>query len=445
MLNFKQFLNEEYILEAKGLEGSIGTERKGFRHIMNYVLPYMSDKQRAKFSQRHSNMFNLSKMKPGHGTSYNPDPNATTHTLASSVNGHAAGTPVRVTGVDVDDKGKIMVQTANHGSMQMSKLDKPGELKKPVITKGGFDVEAKIAKNLGTEAAGSTGTAFDYSYRGSEEGGIRGKARKIESDKPYLRGESKQNKAKMGESSIKWDSGTRQWNFTNAKLAPHFSQTMVNGKPILQHLNETFPDGNGKSFSTDAPEGTARTYLNNLGVNSLHLHRTEKATKRKAAIDHGTTFTIGSGNDLQGKTNLGHLDDDEIDKLDGKIRLEAGGHGSIKLSHTPNPTVFKEYADRSRVMEGHGDLTDENHASIFRSHVDNHITSKLNPESSPTPPTTSQPPARRTPSTRFSTIKAASGDWRANQSHSQNLAGSMSHGSNFYSDSDRAEFSKGFN
>ena len=275
--------------------------------------------------------------------------------------------------------------------MLFRSLDKPSELKKPVITKGGFDVEAKIAKNLGTEAAGSTGTAFDYSYRGDEEGGIRGKARKIESDKPYLRGESKQNKAKMGESSIKWDPNTRQWNFTNAKLAPHFSQTLVNGKPILQHLNDTFPDGNGKSFSTDAPRGTARAYLSNLGVNSLHLHRTEKATKTKAAIDHGTTFTIGDNNDLQGKTNLGHLSNDDIDRLDGKIRLEAGGHGSIKLSHTPNPTVFKEYADRSRVMEGHGDLTNENHAALFKNHVDNHIRSRNMPMGASTQQTSISP------------------------------------------------------
>ena len=381
----------EYLEEAKRLEGSIGTEKKGLRHIINYILPYMSDKQRADFSERHAGLFNLSKIKAGHGSSYNPDENVPTHTLASTANGFKAGTPVRVNDVHVDDYGRIMVNTANHGWMQASKLDKPGELKKPVITKGGFDVESKIAKNLGTEAAGSTGAAFDYSYRGDEEGGIRGKARKIESDKPYLRGESKQNKAKMGESSIKWDPNTRQWNFTNAKLAPHFSQTLVNGKPILQHLNDTFPDGNGKSFSTDAPRGTARAYLSNLGVNSLHLHRTEKATKTKAAIDHGTTFTIGDNNDLQGKTNLGHLSNDDIDRLDGKIRLEAGGHGSIKLSHTPNPTVFKEYADRSRVMEGHGDLTNENHAALFKNHVDNHIRSRNMPMGASTQQTSISP------------------------------------------------------
>jgi hypothetical protein len=71
-------------------------------------------------------------------------------------------------------------------------------------------------------------------------------------------------------------------------------------------------------------------------------------------------------------------------------------------------------------------------------------TSASEPTPAAQPPTSPMNP-KRNPSTRFSTIKAASGDWRTNQTNSQNLAGSMSHGSNFYSDSDRAEFSKGFN
>ena len=372
MLNFKDFL-----LEGKGLEGSIGTEKKGLRHVKNYILPYLSKSQRKTAIDNFSKHLNLKKIKDEHGAKYDPDENQHTHELVSSANGFETGTKVRVTGVRHDEQGRIFVQTAKHGEVQASKLNKPEELKKPVITKGGFDVESKIAKNLGSEAAGSTGTAFDYSYRGNENGGIRGKARKIESDKPTLRGESKQNKAKMGESAIKHDPTTGKWFFTNAKLAPHFSKTLVGDKPILDYLNEKFPNGEAKSFSTDAPKGTARTYLENLGVNSLHLHRTEKATKKKAAIDHGTTFTIGDNNDLRGKTNLGHLSNDELDRLDGRIRIEAGGQGTVKLSHTPNPTVFKEYADRSKTMTGHGDLTDESHANEFRNHVDRHITSLI--------------------------------------------------------------------
>ena len=86
-----------------------------------------------------------------------------------------------------------------------------------------------------------------------------------------------------------------------------------------------------------------------------------------------------------------HLSNDDIDRLDGKIGLEAGGHGSIKLSHTPNPTVFKEYADRSRVMEGHGDLTNENHAALFKNHVDNHIRSRNMPMGASTQQTSISP------------------------------------------------------
>jgi hypothetical protein len=363
ILNFKSFLSEANML------GSIGTEKKGLRHVRNYLMPYLSDEQRQKVLQNFGSHIDASKIPAGNGDMFDPS-SEFTHTLGTATNGHPAGTHVKVTGARVDNNGDIHVQTKKHGEIPMSKLNKPGD-KKPInYGKEGFNTEEKVATNLGGKPAGSTGSAYDYTYG---NGNVNGKVRKLDSDTPVIKGESKQNKAKMGESSIKWDPGTKKWGFTNAKLAPHYSSTLVNGKPILDHLNDAFPDGNARSFTTEAPKGTARAYLSNLGVNSLHLHRVAKATKRKEAIDHGTTYTIGDDNELAGKTNLGHLSNDDLDRLDGKIKLEAGGPGSIKFVHQPNQAAFREYADRSRTNEGHADLSNSEHANAFKQHVDNYL------------------------------------------------------------------------
>lgn len=365
----------EFLVETK-MEGSIGTERKGLRHVKNYILPYLSKTERKHAVRNFSQYISPGDIEDKHGEKHNTDTKATTHILSGDVNGHKIGTPVRVIGVRHDPDGKIHVQTASHGEVPLSKLHKPEELKKPVITQGGFDIEAKIAKNLGTAAAGSTGTAYDYHYRGPE-GGLVGKARKIEEDKPILRGESKQNKAKMGESAVKYDKDSKTWSFTHQKLGKVFSKAThpKSGLPILEHLNKYHKNGvvtNG--FSIPAPRGMARSYLNNLGVNSLHLHRTEKAGVKKQAIDHGTTFTIGDTNEHKGKSNLGHLSNKELDALDGSLRIEVGGPGALKLSHLPKPTVFKEYASRSVTdPNNHADLTREEHANLFRQHIDRHL------------------------------------------------------------------------
>ena len=264
-----------------------------------------------------------------------PISEATTHTLASKINGHAANTPVKVIGVRHDANGKIFAQTANHGEVPASKLNKPGELKRSRITQKGFDVEDKIAANLGTKAAGSTGTAFDYAYKGKKGSKVEGKARKMENDKPELAGESKLNKAKMGNSAAFFDHDTKKWHFTHVGLRRKFAEAVHpgSGLPILEHLNQHHSDGKiSKGFTVPAAKGTAKAYLDGLGVNSLHLHKNDDKKK----IDHGTTFTINSKNNLQGKTKLGHLSDDDIHKLDGKLTIEKTTTGSARAAHVPN-------------------------------------------------------------------------------------------------------------
>jgi hypothetical protein len=63
-----------------------------------------------------------------------------------------------------------------------------------------------------------------------------------------------------------------------------------------------------------------------------------------------------------------------------------------------------------------------------------------NPESEPSPTSQLQP---RKPTNMFSTVRSASGDWRQNQTHSQNLAGSMTHGTGWHTASEQQEMAKG--
>lgn len=373
MFTFKDFL-----LEKENMEGNINTEgNKAIRHMKNYVLPYLSKNDRRGVVNNFSkHKINIS---DDHGEHYTPDPNAHTHELSSDYNNHKAGTPIKVVGAHHDASGKIILHTKNHGEIPQSRVKIPEKLKKSNITKGGFEVEDKIAKNLGGTAAGSTGAAYDYTYKG-KEGGVTGKVRKIENDKPYLRGESKQNKANMGVSTIKFDKDKKKWHITNEGLRDTFSKAKhpVSGLSLLDHVNKFHKDGIiEKSFNVAAAKGTARTYLNNLGVNSLHLHRTEKAGKKKAAVDHGTTYTIGDNNDLKNKTKMGHLEDKHLDRLDGNLVIERTTTGTTRISHKPNYSTFREYADNSvKNPNSHVDLTKEDHATLFKSHIDAHISKK---------------------------------------------------------------------
>ena len=59
------FKFSELLIEKNNMEGTVGTERKGVRHVLNYVLPYMSDKQRAAFTERYAGtgLFDTNRLK----------------------------------------------------------------------------------------------------------------------------------------------------------------------------------------------------------------------------------------------------------------------------------------------------------------------------------------------------------------------------------------------
>lgn len=358
MLSFRGFLVEA----ADSMAGTIGSDGKGKRHTKNYIMDYLSSegrKKTAKSFEKHGGMGDIGS---SHGDLYDEK---TTHTIKTSQNGHPAGTPVKVTHATVDDRGSITVHTKDHGSFSQAALMKPASLKKPAITKTGFDVEGRIAKNLGTQAAGSTKHGYDFQYS-SGRGHVRGKVKEAGAA-PDIRGESKLDKGKMGQSTFKHDK-KKGWHFTNEAVGSHFEKAKITGpdgkeRSLIDHFNMFHGGGKiDRSYSIDAPKGTTRNYLSTSNVNTLHLHN--KAKK------HGTTFTIGDTH-LKGKTKLGHLSDKHLNALDGKIVIEKTTTGSTQAAHRPKASVMKSYANLSKTdPENHRDLTDEDHATEFKSHVD---------------------------------------------------------------------------
>lgn len=352
-----------YITEAADtMVGTIGSDKKGLRHVKNYVMPFLSSAGRKKTAKAFADHADLGDAST-HGEHHKPEAEHT-HELATKQGSHPAGTKVKVTHVTLGSNNSIVAHTEKHGSVPLSALKKPASVKKPAITRMGFDVEGKIAKHLGTTAAGSTKHGYDFHY-GSK---VRGKVKEVsEIDKktggasPLIRGESKLDKGKMGQSTLK-HTKEKGWHFTNEAVGKHFEKAKINGKPLLQHMNEKHPRGIIEhSYSIDAPKGSTRNYLNTSNVNSLHIHNKKTGT--------GTTYSIG--HELKGKTNLSHLHDKDIDRLDGKLSIEKTTTGSTQVAHRPNHPVMKELSLKSSNEPGkHVDLTNKQHASEFRGHVD---------------------------------------------------------------------------
>jgi len=365
LLTMKLFTDIRLHEAADKMVGTIGSDKKGLRHLKNYVMPYLSAEGRKKTADEFAEHGSMDH--EGHGTHYDP---RVTHnfTLATKQGEHAPGTPVRVTHVSQGANNSLIAHTEHHGQISMAALNKPEGLKKPAITREGFDVEGTIARHLGTTAAGSTKHGYDFHY-GAGDNEVRGRVKHVpEVDKktggatPVVRGESKLDKGKMGQSTLK-HTKERGWHFTNEALAPHMEKAQIDGRPILQHLNEHHPNGViDRPYSIPAPAGMAQHYLKSSNVNTLHIHN--KKEKR------GTTFTIGNKNSLKGKTKLGHLSDNDLERLNGTLSIEKTTTGSTQAAHRPKQGVMKEFANMSHTNPTkHRDLTNEQHAHEFKQHL----------------------------------------------------------------------------
>jgi hypothetical protein len=357
-----------FISESKDYPMSSSfNEMRGLRHVMNYVAPFLSQEGRRKTQENFSGVVSpLSKLDVStHGSLHSPE-QTHTHYLHSDHNGVAAGTPIHIEHVFHQD-GKIYAQTRAHGAVPLNKISKPKGLKKERKGQYGFDVESKIAKNLGLQkAAGSSNKDKDFEIKapGQKESVVKGKVKEV-SAPSIVRGESKLEKGRFGVTTLQHSNG--KWGFAgDKKMHAKFAEGRVTGedgveRSLLEHLDKFHSDGViRKGFRIAAPKGTARHYVENSDVNSLHIHDKQSG--------HSTTYTVG--NELRGKVNLGHLDSNDLDRLDGTISVEPGAPGKARIAHSPNINVMREYAYNSHTNPlNHKTLENEHHAREFMSKV----------------------------------------------------------------------------
>jgi hypothetical protein len=394
MLKFLQYIKEELLIEGANLHGKVGADGKALGHVRDYVMPLLSAEGRAKTAKALAKVGGVKGDTSVAGHMHDPKA-ASTHTLASKYNEHEAGTPVRVTHVSSggEDGRNLFAHTESHGKIPLSKLAKPAALKKAPKTEGGFDVEKKLSTHLGTKAAGSSATGYDFHYKGTstaEKPAVRGSVKMVEQkeqkkavkgiDRPDVRGESKLMKGKFGQSVVSFEKG-KGWGFRNSsKMNPMLAKATVTGpdgkeRNIIDHLNKHHPKGViDTGFTARAAKGTARHYLGSSDINTLHVHNRQVDKKTgKVTVDRGTTYTIGKTS-LKGKTNLSHLGDDHIHRLDGSVNVLATKTGRAEVTHRPSQAVMRELADNAHNNpEQHKDLTNPGHAAEFKTHVDRHI------------------------------------------------------------------------
>lgn len=368
MQKFNQFISE-------GAMSASFLENRGPRQVKNYVLPYLNSAGRAKTVKAFSNSESsaLSKVDASsHGEKYDPKASST-HVLEKEHNGHAAGTPIKITHVTHENSDKIIAHTESHGAIPLSKISKPKELAKPAQGNYGFEVETKVAKNLGLKQnAGSSNVDRDFEIHGA-----KAKVKVVpDKEEPIVRGESKLEQGRMGVTSLKYTphptkKGKGSWGFTGQdRMVEKFPETQIKGpdgkhRPLLDHLNKFHADGNFRQgTSAPAPSGTARHYLSGKQINVLHIH--DKKTK------NSTTYTIGDTS-LKGKTGLGHLSHKDIDKMDGTVSLEPAGKGRIRIAHSPNTSVMRQYASAaSENPTEHKTLENKKHADEFKAGAKKH-------------------------------------------------------------------------
>ena len=404
MFNLSKFLKEEFLIEKDNLHGSIDSGGKTVGHVVKYVLPFLNKAGRKKTADslsKYASRGKFDNLVQSDGENYNSEAEST-HTLQLPHGDHEAGTKVRISHVVTgtgEEKKRLFAVTHSHGVIPLSKIAKPESLRTESKAASGIYAEGRVAKNLGGAQAGSSSTGIDFSYtgKGDSKPTIRGKEAIVESssekprkmvkgvDRPDVRGESKLMKGKFGQSVLSWDKKTKKWSLTgrNSTVNDQFSKATITGRDgkkrnILDHLNQFHPNGRiNQGISADAAPGTAREYLNSSNINTLHIHNLKKRKGGEVIVDRGTTFTVGDTSLARGKTRatkLGHLGNDDLLKLDGKVRILYTKTGKTEVTHYPPAGVMRDLADSSfNDPDNHRDLSNEEHAREFMQHVDEHI------------------------------------------------------------------------
>lgn len=333
-------------------------QQKTLRHVRNYVFPYLTEEQ------REESIKSL-------GIEIPTDTNKLEGEFTVGLKYNNLKEGMRIKALGLLKEGITVHLITEKGNIPLSKVQKP--FKMPLKTKAGFDVEKKIAKNLGVNHAGPSQHEFDFHYPPSPLAKkiVFGKVKTTE-DAPetVVRGESKLDRGKFGESALIFNDKKKTWMMSNDKMSSKFSQAKKNNLTIIDYLNKNHPEGKiEQGFSVQAPKGTAGHYLEQSKVNVLHLHDKKSNT--------GTTYTIGNKNELKGQTKLAHLSTAQINQLDGSISVEKTQTGRTVIVHKPKQGVMKKFANKSTEDPiKHRSLYDPEHANEFRHHVNTFITNK---------------------------------------------------------------------
>lgn len=377
MLLFSDFLKESFLVEAEtSLRGSLSgaDSYKTVSHVLRYVLPFMNKKQAAdSISALGKHVSNPKKEIESHEQIPLATQRDFSHVIAKKHGEHEPGTQVKINGVRIED-GKVIASTEKHGDIPLSKIGKPPELKKEKAAKKAWGLEDLVAGNLGGKSAGSSKESHDFAYppqsadsktkKTKAKGVVKSAGGEAPSQEEILaRGETKGHNGVMGNAKFFWDKD-KGWDVrhSNPDVENLMRKAHVNGVPILDHLNNNHSDGVlNKGFQATAPQGMSRAYLKSTNSNLLHIHDLDK--------NIGTTFSIGD--ELKGKTKLGHLENSDIDSLDGIIALGKTQNGKTLGFHRPAQKNMKRFAKLSADDPNHRTLIDKGHAAEFMKDIDN--------------------------------------------------------------------------
>jgi hypothetical protein len=353
MFSFKEYLIERNLAGAPGTEG----KGRGISHIIHYLGPHMSSKDKAKTIQGFKGRISKSDLPEKDGEFYHPQNDS--HELGSNFGDFKKGEKIKIKHAFLDDNNRMMVQTENHGIVPASKIKVPENLARKKKTQGGLDLEDELAGNFGstTSSKGASNKPdYEWEYKNVK-----------------IKGESKANSgARMGVANLSMDKKTGSWSF-NKKSDPKIVSSMMNARVtgqdgvqrnIVDHYNHhyrgqaTTPSGRTTAVGT----GVASAYLGRY--NALHLNR-----KTSSGKEYGTSFTLNNFPHA-GKTNIRHLEQEHIDGLEGVLDFEKTNGGSVRITHTPNAKKYDELA-RSSISnpENNGSFRNKEDVEKFKTAV----------------------------------------------------------------------------
>jgi len=386
MMKFSDFmlLESENEYKFKAMRGSLtgADSYKTISHLKRYLMPFLSKEQAAEtVKNMGKQIFDPEKTIDEHQPVQDLENRDHTHLLAKNHEGLKPGTPIKVLGA-YENEGRIMVKTKDHGDIPMTKLDVPMDIRKSRSVKKAWNVENKIAERFGVKAAGSSKLFHDFSFPPQKPGEKVSKNKKLkgvvkvvdepEEKNPFeLKGETKGDNGVMGNAKYSFDP-EKGWkvshsneNLANVMASATVNNELTGGKDmnVIDYLNKHHSDGViQKRIKAKAAAGTSKAYFESIGNNAVHIHDMKK--------DVGTTFTVGD--ELRGMTHLSHLDDDDVNLLDGDIDIGRTINGNSLGFHRPHRQNMRNLAElASKDPDRHASVEEESHANRVMEAINN--------------------------------------------------------------------------